>query len=144
MKLTPRQQATLKTILDDFVEETKGSPTKAQEAKVFISVMANLTIDQQAQLNGLAGLYAIRRIGHQLGAHARRGDHMFAIGQGAASCAGRRIHGGPIAAAADIELDLCIGACPQSAACEQNCRKKQRPQRQALAVVCHVKPQIAP
>jgi hypothetical protein len=49
-ELTKEQEAAIRAILDEFVEETKGAPTKQQEATVFLAVMSKLDVKQQTAL----------------------------------------------------------------------------------------------
>jgi hypothetical protein len=50
IELSDEQTAAIRTLLDEFVEETKGAPTKQQEQKVFFAVMSKLDTTQQTAL----------------------------------------------------------------------------------------------
>lgn len=50
MKLSKEQEGEIRAILDDFVEETGGAPTKQQEQAVFLAVMSKLDTKQQTEL----------------------------------------------------------------------------------------------
>lgn len=48
--LSDEQAGKIRGLLDEFVEETKGAPTKAQEQKIFLAVMGVLDVRQQTEL----------------------------------------------------------------------------------------------
>lgn len=50
VELSPEQEAEIRAVLDEFVETTQGSPTKAQERDVFFAVMSRLDTKQQTAL----------------------------------------------------------------------------------------------
>lgn len=50
VELSKEQETAIRALLDEFVEETKGSPTKQQEQKIFFAVMSRLDTKQQTEL----------------------------------------------------------------------------------------------
>jgi hypothetical protein len=50
VELSKEQETEIRALLDEFVEETKGSPTKEQEQKIFFGVMSKLDTKQQTEL----------------------------------------------------------------------------------------------
>jgi hypothetical protein len=50
VSLSEEQAGAIRALLDEFVEESKGMPTKAQEQRVFVAVMSHLDTKQQTAL----------------------------------------------------------------------------------------------
>lgn len=48
--LTPAQRTELRIVLEEYAEETKGSPTKQQEAAMFFKLLSKLDVKQQVEL----------------------------------------------------------------------------------------------